>query len=75
MVALRCLFCHKNQPSTMHLHICGQYILVDRFLRNGGYLVEREVLSTFGCQFPSKRGFEESKNTEVCLNLTLKWQC
>ena len=47
--------------------------LID-FLRNSGYLVEREVLSTFGCQFPSKRSFEKSKNTEVCLNLTLKWQ-
>ena len=65
------LFCHKNQPSAMHL--CGQYILVDRFLRNGGYLVKHEILSTFGCQFPSKRSFEKSKNTEVCLNLTLKW--
>ena len=56
------------------MHLCGQYILADRFLRNSGYLIEREVLSTFGCQFPSKRGFEKSKNTEVCLNLTLKWQ-
>ena len=65
------LFCHKNQPKN---HLCGQYILADRFLRNSGYLVEHEVLSTFGCQFPSKRGFEKSKNTEVCLNLTLKWQ-
>ena len=65
-------FCHKSQPSAMHL--CGQYILADRFLRNSGYLVEREVLSTFRCQFPSKRGFEKSKNTEVCLNLTLKWR-
>ena len=53
--------------------LCGQYILADRFLRNSGYLVELEILSTFGCQFPSKRGFEKSKNTEVCLNLTLKW--
>ena len=52
----------------------GQYILADRFLRNSGYLVELEVLSTFGCQFPSKRSFEKSKNTKVCLNLTLKWQ-
>ena len=66
------LFCHKNQPGAMHL--CGQYILADRFLRNSGYLVEYEVLSTFGCQFPS-RSFEKSKNTKVCLNLTLKWQC
>ena len=64
-------FCHINQTSAMHL--CGQYILAHRFLRNSGYLVEREILSTFGCQFPSKRGFEKSKNTEVCLNLTLKW--
>ena len=54
---------------------CGQYILADRLLTNSGYLVEHEVLSTFGCQFPSKRGFEKSKNTKVCLNLTSKWQC
>ena len=66
-------FCHINQPSAMHL--CGLCILADRFLRNSGYLVECEVFSTFGCQFPSKRGFEESKNTEVCLYLSLKWQC
>ena len=67
------LFCHKNQPSGMHL--CGQYILADRLLRNSGYmyLVECEVFSTSGCQFPSKRSFEKSKNTKVCLNLTLKW--
>ena len=52
----------------------GEYILADRFLRNCGYLVAREVVSTFGCQIPSKRNFEKSKNTEVCLNLTLKWQ-
>ena len=49
---------------------CGQYVLADRFLRNSGYLVESEVLSTFGCQFLSKRSFEKSKNTEVYLNLT-----
>ena len=54
--------------------MCSKYIFADRLLRNSGYLVEREVLSTFGCQFPSKRSFEKSKNTEVCLNLTLKWQ-
>ena len=53
--------------------LCGQYILADRFLRNSGYLVERQVLLTFGCQFPLKRGFEKSNNTEVCLNLSLKW--
>ena len=58
------LFCRKNQPSTMHLHICGQYILADRFLGNSGYLIECEVLSTFGCQ---------SESTEDCLNLTLQW--
>ena len=53
--------------------LCGQYILADRFLRNSGYLVEHEVLLTFGCQFPSKKSLEKSKNTEVCINLTLKW--
>ena len=52
---------------------CGQYVLADRFLRNSGYLVESEVLSTFGCQFPSKKSFEKSENTEVYLNLSLKW--
>ena len=46
---------HLNRP------FCGQYILADRFLRNSGYLVECEDLSTFGCQFPSKRSFEKSK--------------
>ena len=68
MVALRCFSVIKNQPSAMHL--CGQYILADRFLTNIGYLVEHEVLSTSGCQFPSERGFEKSKYTEVCLNLS-----
>ena len=57
----------------VHYILCGQYILGYRFLRNSGYLVEQEVFSMFGCQFPSKRSFEKSKNTEVCLNLTLKW--
>ena len=66
------LFCHENQPSAMLL--CGQYILADEYLRNSGYVVEREILSTFGCQFQSKRSCEKFKNTEVCLNLTLKWQ-
>ena len=56
----------------MHCILCGQYILADRFLRNSSYLVEYEVLSTFGCQFLSKRSFEKSKNIEVSLNLTLK---
>ena len=54
------LFYHKNQPSAIHCIVSGQYVLADSFLRNSGYLVEHEVLSTFGCQFPSKRGFEKS---------------
>ena len=58
----------------VHIPVCGQNILADRFLRNSGYLVEHEIFSTFGCQFQSKRNFEKSKNTEVCLNLTLKWR-
>ena len=48
------------------------YWLID-FLMNSDYLVDYEVLLTFGCQFPAKRSFQESKNPEVCLNLTLKW--
>ena len=28
------------------MHLCGQYILADRFLRNSGYLVDGEVLLT-----------------------------
>ena len=71
MAALRYFFAIKINP--LQYIPCGQYILADRFLRNSGYLVEREILSTFGCQFPSKRDFEKSKNTEVCLNLTSKW--
>ena len=72
MAASRCFFVIKiNLAQCIP---CGQYILAKRFLRNSGYLVECEILSTFECQSPSKRGFETSKNTEDCLNLTLKWQ-
>ena len=56
----------------VHCILCGQYILADRCLRNNVDLVEREILSTFGCQFTSKRGFEKSENTKVCLHLTLR---
>ena len=63
------LFWQKNQPSAMHP--MWSIYLADRSLRNSGYLAECEILSTFGCQFPSKKRFEKSKNTEVCLNLTL----
>ena len=70
MAALRCFFATKINLVECILY--GQYILADRFLRNSGYLVEHEVLLTFGCQFLSKISFEKSKNTEVCLNLTLK---
>ena len=68
--SLLCFFSHKI--SIVQCILCDQYILADRFLRNSGYLVECEILSTFGCQVPSKRNFEKSKNIEVCLNLTLK---
>ena len=57
--------------------LCGQYILADdRLLMNNGYLVEHEILSNFGCQFPSKRSFKKSITIkfQICLNLTLKWQ-
>ena len=67
MAAFRCFLAIKI--NLVHCILCGQYILADRFLRNSGYLVEHEVLSTFGCQFLSKRSFEKSKNIEVCLNL------
>ena len=71
MVALRCFFAIKI--NLVQCILSGQYILADRFLRNIGDLVEREVFSTFACEFSSKRSFEKSKNTEVCLSLTLKW--
>ena len=45
----------------------GQYILADRLFRKSGYLVECEVFLTFGCQFPSKKSFEKSKNTKFYL--------
>ena len=70
MAALRYFFAIKINP--VHCILCGQYILDDSFLTNSGYLIEREVLSTFRCQFLSKTSFEKSKNNEVCLNLTLK---
>ena len=69
MAALRYFFATKI--NLVECILCGQYILADRFLRNSGYLVQHEVLSTFGYQFLSKINFEKSKNTEVCLNLTL----
>ena len=72
MVALRCFTAIRI--NLVNCILCGQYILADKFLANSGYLVDYEVLSTFGCQFSCKRSFEKSKNTEVCLNLTLKWQ-
>ena len=67
MALLRCFFAMKI--NLVQCILSGQSILAVRFLRNSGYLVEREVLSTFGFEFPAKRGFEKSKNTEVCLNL------
>ena len=70
MAALRCFFAIKI--NLVQCMLCGQYILAERFLMNSGYLVECEILSTFECQFSSKRGFEKSKNTEVSLNLTFK---
>ena len=68
------LFSIKINLHVVQCILCSQYILADRFLRNSECLVERGVLSMFECQFPSKRSFEKSKNTEVCLNLTLTWQ-
>ena len=68
------LFATKINLNVVQCILCGQYILADRFLRNGGYLVEHEIFSTSVSQFSSKRYFEKSKNTEVWLNLTLKWQ-
>ena len=71
MAALRSIFAIKI--SLVESILCGQYVLADRFLSNSDYLVECEVLSTFGCQFSSKRSFEKSENTEVSLNFNLKW--
>ena len=72
MAEFRCFFAIK--VNLVQCILCGQYILADIFLRNSGYLVEREILSTIACQFPSKRTFQKSKNTEVCLNLTFKME-
>ena len=38
------LFCHKNEPIPMYPM---RSIYCDSVLRNSGYLVEHEVLSTF----------------------------
>ena len=75
MVVLRCFFAIKINLHVLQCILFGQYILADRFLRNSGYLVDYEVFSTFGCQFPSERSFEKSKTTEVFFNLTLKFRC
>ena len=71
MAALRCFFAITINIHVVQCILCGQYILADRFLRNSGYLVEREILLTFVCQFPSKRSFEKSKNTEVLVKFLL----
>ena len=73
MVALKYFFAIKI--NLVQCILCGQYILAERFLKNCGYLVEHEVFLAFGCQFPSKRSFEKSKNTKVSFNVSLKWQC
>ena len=52
MVVLRWFF--SIQINIVHCILCGLYILADRFLRNSGYLVECEILLTFGCHFPTK---------------------
>ena len=70
MVALRCFFAIKI--NLVHCILCNQYILADRFLKNSGYLVEREILLTFVCQFPSKRSFEKFKNTEILVKFDFK---
>ena len=53
MAALRCFLAIKM--NLVQYIPCGQYILADRVLRDSGYLVEFEVLPTFGCQFSSKK--------------------
>ena len=60
------LFAIKINPHVVQCILCGQYIMADRFLRNSGYVVENEVLSTFRCQFSSKGSFQKLKNIEVC---------
>ena len=60
IAAFRCFFAIKINLHVVQCILCGQYILADRFLRNSGYLVEHEVLSTFGCQFSSKGSYLES---------------
>ena len=67
MAILKCFFAIKI--NLVQCILCGQYILADRFLRNSGYLVEHEILSTLKCQFPSKRNSEKSTNIENCLTL------
>ena len=49
MAELRCFFAMKI--NLVQCILCGQSTLADRFLRNSGYLVEREVLSTLGVNF------------------------
>ena len=68
------LFATKINLNVVQCILCGQYILADRFLRNGGYLVEHEIFSTSGSQFSCKRYFEKSQNTEVCLKFDFKSQ-
>ena len=52
MVVLRCFFAIKI--NLVQWILCGQYILAERFLRNSGFLVECEILSTVECFHPKE---------------------
>ena len=47
------------------MHLCGQYILADRFLRNSGYLVECEVCRLLGVSFHPKEVLRNLKYRSV----------
>ena len=51
--------------------LCSQYILADRFSKNSGYL----DFVNFWVSVFVKGSVEKSKNTDVSLSLTVKWQC
>ena len=58
----------KNQPNAVH-PMRSMYILADRFLRNRGYIVSHDGLSTLGCQFTSKTSLDKLKNPNVCTEM------
>ena len=58
------------KTNLVQCNLCGQNILADRFLRNNGYLVKDEILSTLGVNFyPKKNILSNLKISKIAQTL------